>query len=283
MPSTNRLTRLSIGCCLTFVFSSTAVPSACGCSPGEFIKPTSPLLQEEATQATKPFSDQAAQTSGQKATSESPQEKSGNQKSGPQKSGNQLTSSKKASPTLASKSDDDRKKKSAIPNEKKREQEKKLTIREQRMEALRKQYEAEKENRPNTPQMTRRTRAGEPLELTFDDIKFPMKIGEKFKRSMITQDIRELHGKPVRLRGYIKPGAGSKNLTKFVFVRDDKECCFGPGAALYDCVMVTMLKDYPTDFSIRPVTIEGKFYLKEYLGPDGNVWAVYRMKNGRRR
>ncbi|MEE2825693.1 MAG: hypothetical protein VYE64_03600, partial [Planctomycetota bacterium] len=68
-----------------------------------------------------------------------------------------------------------------------------------------------------------------------------------------------------------------------VFVRDDKECCFGPGAAIFDCVLVQMEKENPTDFTVRPVTIEGKFYLKEYKGPDGNTWAIYRMKDGLRK
>ena len=46
-------------------------------------------------------------------------------------------------------------------------------------------------------------------------------------------------------------------LTVTVLVRDNLECCFGPGAALYDCVMVRMNPGKTTNFSIRPVTVEG--------------------------
>jgi hypothetical protein len=142
---------------------------------------------------------------------------------------------------------------------------------------------AEKEDRPDKPKLIRSAKPGEPIELTFDNIKFDMEKGTPFQRDMLTEEIENLHGKTIRLRGFIKPGARQKGLKKFVFVRDDKECCFGPGAAIFDCVLVQMEKENPTDFTVRPVTIEGKFYLKEYKGPDGNLWAIYRMKDGLRK
>ena len=142
---------------------------------------------------------------------------------------------------------------------------------------------AEMEDRPDKPQLVRSAKTGEPIDLTFDNIKFDMEKGTAFQREMLTEEIKNLHGKTVRLRGFIKPGARQKDLKKFVFVRDDKECCFGPGAAIFDCVLVQMEKENPTDFTVRPVTIEGKFYLKEYKGPDGNTWAIYRMKDGLRK
>ena len=142
---------------------------------------------------------------------------------------------------------------------------------------------AEKENRPIKPGVIRATKPGATLELTFDNIKFDMEKGSKFERQLLTPEIENLHGKTVRLRGFIKPGARQKGLKKFVFVRDDKECCFGPGAAIFDCILVQMDKEQPTDFTVRPVTIEGKFYLKEYKGPDGKIWAIYRMKDAQRK
>lgn len=142
---------------------------------------------------------------------------------------------------------------------------------------------AEKEDRPDKPQLIRPAKPGEAIELTFDNIKFDMEKGTQFKREMLSKEIEGLHGKTIRLRGFIKPGARQKGLKKFVFVRDDKECCFGPGAAIFDCVLVQMEKENPTDFTVRPVTIEGKFYLKEYKGPDGKIWAIYRMKDGLRK
>lgn len=119
------------------------------------------------------------------------------------------------------------------------------------------------------------------LDLTFDDLTFDMEKGSVFKRSMLTDQINGYHGAKIRLRGFIRPSFSQKGITKFVFVRDNKECCFGPGAALYDCVLVRLAKGMQADFTVYPVVVEGKFYLKEYKGPDGKVWSIYRMKEGR--
>jgi hypothetical protein len=118
-------------------------------------------------------------------------------------------------------------------------------------------------------------------DLTFDNLKFEMEKTELFDREMLTKDIESLSGKKITIRGYIRPGYKQSGITKFVLVRDNQECCFGPGAALYDCVLVILDEDVSVDFSVRPVTVEGEFYIKEFKGPDKKVWAIYRMKNAR--
>lgn len=117
------------------------------------------------------------------------------------------------------------------------------------------------------------------FDLTFDDLKFEMEKGGDFDRSMLTPKINSYNNSTVKLRGFIRPSFSQSGLTKFIFVRDNKECCFGPGAAIYDCVLVKLAKGKKTDFTVRPITIEGKLSLKEYKGPDGKVWAIYRMSN----
>lgn len=118
-------------------------------------------------------------------------------------------------------------------------------------------------------------------DLTFDDISFEMETGAEFEREMLTEKIVDLDKKWIRLRGFIRPSFRQTGLRKFVFVRDNKECCFGPGAALYDCVLVELAEGEETEFTVRPVTIEGIFQLKEFRGPDKKIWAIYRMKEGR--
>ena len=147
-----------------------------------------------------------------------------------------------------------------------------------RMKAL--EESLEKENRPARPDFAKPA-AKRNGAITFDDIKFEMEKGEKFNRKMLTDDITDLVGKRISIKGYIRPNNKNKGLKKFVFVRDDKECCFGPGAALFDCVLVSLDKGKESDFTVRPITVEGEFFLKEFNGPDRRVWAVYRMKNCR--
>jgi uncharacterized membrane protein YcgQ (UPF0703/DUF1980 family) len=113
--------------------------------------------------------------------------------------------------------------------------------------------------------------------LTFDDIKFDMEKTDKFDRKMLTEKINSYHGGKVKIRGYIRPNLKQDGIRKFIFVRDNKECCFGEGAAIFDNILVRMAKNKTTRYTVRPITIEGNFVLKEYIGPGGDVWSLYRM------
>ncbi len=77
-------------------------------------------------------------------------------------------------------------------------------------------------------------------EITFDDIKLELQKGEPFTRDRLTPRVVDLERQRVRIRGYILPSFQQSGLTQFVLVRDNQECCFGPGAALHDCVVVRM-------------------------------------------
>jgi hypothetical protein len=114
-------------------------------------------------------------------------------------------------------------------------------------------------------------------DLTFDDIKFPMEKTEPFERSMLTEKIEALEGQTIRIRGYMLPSFQQTGITRFVLVRDNMECCFGPGAALYDCIVVEMGEGKSTDFSVRPISVQGVFRIKPFLGPDGKHLAIYHL------
>lgn len=115
------------------------------------------------------------------------------------------------------------------------------------------------------------------VESSFDEIRFPMDKSQKFERSMLTPKAQSLVGKRIRLRGYMYPTMRKRGLTQFVLVRDNMECCFGPGAALYDCVLVTMAKGQTAEYSIRPIAVDGEFRLEEITAPNGTVLAIYQM------
>ena len=117
---------------------------------------------------------------------------------------------------------------------------------------------------------------GKVKDLTFDDIKFDMKKGDPFERSLLTKKIDELSGATIRIRGYMLPSFQQKGITQFVLVRDNMQCCFGPGAALCDCIMVD-LKGTTTTYTVKPIAVEGIFKVEEFLDPDGNVLAIYHL------
>jgi hypothetical protein len=118
---------------------------------------------------------------------------------------------------------------------------------------------------------------GKIKDLTFDDIKFDMKKGDPFERSLLTKKIEDLSGATIRIRGYMLPSFQQKGITQFVLVRDNMQCCFGPGAALCDCIMVD-LKGTTTTFTVKPIAVEGTFKIEEFLDPDGNVLAIYHLE-----
>ncbi len=118
-------------------------------------------------------------------------------------------------------------------------------------------------------------------ELTFDDLKFEMEKDAQFEEKMITKEIRSLDKKVVKLRGYILPNSvfQQSGIKQFVLVRDNQECCFGPGAAIYDCVMIEMALGKTTNFATRVVTVKGKLEIdtKSFKDPDDGYYAIYKM------
>ncbi len=136
---------------------------------------------------------------------------------------------------------------------------------------------------PATPVAAAATRPSPPAaaggvrEITFDDIKLEMKKGDPFTSDLLPKRVTALEGQAIRIRGYILPSFQQTGLTQFVLVRDNQECCFGPGAALHDCVVVRMQPGKAADFSIRPVAVTGRFQVSELRGPDGSHLAIYAL------
>jgi hypothetical protein len=134
-------------------------------------------------------------------------------------------------------------------------------------------------DRPVVEERPSRTTAKSKGDLTFDDLKFDIEKGAPFERSLLPESIEELNKKTIRIRGYILPASVFKQsgIEEFVLVRDNMECCFGPGAALYDCIMVKMEKGKSTEFTTRPVAVKGKFEIDEFKFPDGTHAAIYKL------
>lgn len=127
-----------------------------------------------------------------------------------------------------------------------------------------------------SPEPVADKRSTELLEKTFDDIKFDIEPDAPFFREMLTPEIEALAGKRIRIRGWILP-TPQKRLKEFVLVRDNLECCFGPGAALYDCIIVEMEPGKLAKFSTYSVAVTGEFSIKELKLPNGRHLAIYRM------
>ncbi len=123
-------------------------------------------------------------------------------------------------------------------------------------------------------------RSGGVYDLTFDNLEFAMQPEEDFRRDMLTSQIEALDGKPVIIRGFIFDGSifSRRGIKQFVLVRDNQSCCFGPGAKLYHNIMVEMQPGKSTDFTIRPVQVEGTFSIRPWVNPgDGKTYSVFHL------
>ena len=133
--------------------------------------------------------------------------------------------------------------------------------------------------KPTAEDRSSRSTARAKGDLTFDDIKFDIQKGADFERSMLPKEIEDLSKKTIRIRGWILPASVFKQsgIEEFVLVRDNQECCFGPGAALYDYIMIKMEKGKTANYTTRPVAVKGKFEVEELKFPDGKHYAIYKM------
>lgn len=124
-------------------------------------------------------------------------------------------------------------------------------------------------------------RSGGVLDLTFDNLEFDIEPDEDFERSMLTKEIEELDGKQVILRGFMLADSVFQRdgIEQFVLVRDNQECCFGPGAKVYHNVWVNMNEGKSTEFSFRPFKIEGVLSIRPWEHPqDGKVYSVFHIQ-----
>ena len=62
-----------------------------------------------------------------------------------------------------------------------------------------------------------------------------------------------------------------------MLVRDNMACCFGPGAAIYDSMIVELKPGLTTDYTVAPVAVEGTFNIREVEGPGGRAMSIYRV------
>jgi len=90
------------------------------------------------------------------------------------------------------------------------------------------------------------------LRLTFDDVNL-LKV---LNMDPVTDDaialmpawLTSLEGQQVRIRGYMNPPFSERDLERFILLRDNQECCYGPLAKVYDNIDVRMKAGTTTDY-----------------------------------
>jgi hypothetical protein len=97
---------------------------------------------------------------------------------------------------------------------------------------------------------------------------YDLRPSEKDERAgyAIPKNIQELNGKRVFIKGYFRPDSSevSRNVRRFLLVRDNNQCCFGDMSSVkyYDQVMVNFVDNLTTDYKSGMYRIAGTLRLQ---------------------
>ena len=120
------------------------------------------------------------------------------------------------------------------------------------------------------------------LRIGFDDLDL-MKL---INMEPVTSDcvekmpgwLRDLNGKQVRIRGYMKPSGLAEGIPEFVFVRSTDLCCFGPKGKVYHLIAVKLKAGTTTDYiELKPFDVAGKFRIEKIELDDGLIFLLYHI------
>lgn len=87
----------------------------------------------------------------------------------------------------------------------------------------------------------------------------------KNKAEKPTERAKELDGKKVFLKGYVRPGLRRDGLMEFLMVGDFGDCCFGGSPNLSEIVYIKMPPDQTTQYDYMLRKIHGTFRLNQQL------------------
>jgi hypothetical protein len=113
-------------------------------------------------------------------------------------------------------------------------------------------------------------------QISFDDLNCSMQADIQFRPWMLTDRVKELDGKRVRIAGYMNPTDKQKGITEFILLRNT-ECKFGPSGQADHLIQVKLNKGVTASYSIGPLEVVGTLVVNPYTGPDGNTWSIFDM------
>ena len=97
---------------------------------------------------------------------------------------------------------------------------------------------------------------------------------------MLSDDIKQLDGQVVKIRGYMWPSFQQSDIKAFVLLLNT-QCKFGSAKDPLWCnIRVTMADGKGADFGIKPMTVEGKLNIDLLKGDSYDI-SIYSMEDAR--
>jgi hypothetical protein len=124
--------------------------------------------------------------------------------------------------------------------------------------------------------------AGPARPISYDHLSLGLKAGDRYRREMLTPEVKALDGRRVRIYGFINSASTyvGNGINHFTLTRDSGECCYGPRAVLDHLIQVTLVPGQSARYSTYPVLVEGTFRLEEIedtFEPGGNPQIIYQI------
>jgi len=122
--------------------------------------------------------------------------------------------------------------------------------------------------------------AAKPADISFDDLKIDIDPASRFESSMLTDDIEQLDGQLVRIRGYMWPSFKRTGIKAFVLLLNT-QCKYGSAKDPIWCnIRVTMDEGETASYSTRPMTLEGRLHVDLVKGDKYDI-SLYKMEDAR--
>ena len=120
-------------------------------------------------------------------------------------------------------------------------------------------------------------------DITFDTLALDVKKSSDYDAAKhLTEQVKALAGKQVRLCGNIMPGFQVKGIEQFVLERDNfRAHGWRADAPQHELILVKLAPGMTTSFSTKPVIVEGTFQLREFKTEAGQILAIYAIDDAR--
>jgi len=112
------------------------------------------------------------------------------------------------------------------------------------------------------------------IEITFSDVNMNMMADMVFRDFLLTDRVRQLEGKRVRVSGVMFSEGDSLKTDEFYLLKN-KECKFGRGGQADHLFTVKIKDNKKVKVRVEMMTVEGTFHLNPVMGADGNTWSVF--------
>jgi hypothetical protein len=120
-----------------------------------------------------------------------------------------------------------------------------------------------------------------PLEIDWNQLDVGIEADTVFQPWMMKTTIKSLDGRSVRITGFMHGGIAVKSgIREFVLLRNI-DCPFGRQGEAHHVILVQLAGQTRTEYSTKPLTVEGTFHVRPFAGPDGNTWALYALDDAR--